>query len=961
MAPKKKQKTAHVAVAAVDALPEAICQEYLVKVHEAISCIQAHDMFSNIAGQPPLSPKEGGREALWDGNMAASALKTAQSYRCAANFFSQDFLWLATHKIPINLGQVKQIQNYWFPKDDEPPKLCPFVVTVAVDSHKCSGDPPQSGWPRLSPAEPVHALLFAAAEAIKSKQGANVLQAFKSCFLTCTFVYEVVPVGEARYFRSLNIREEQVEKGLAVQMSLRQRIYDIAGFAEAKKTTDGIVGSKKLAALYCAQVKLASNQEKMSESFVDSALTIYNRVLSQDACCKVLEQCDAQLLDKSPWKSIYALQALVDRANTPEMISWCLQGLVDGWRMGHLDPGVFVIAKLKDSRASYVEVLKLKRKVRDYLLGDWLNSLPINDEWKKKLSNSFTSFDACRNFFAPFPGDPVDTAWMLAAPVGVLRIAEFFDQIIYGNEFDGRYKDGIKMKHDVADLLEYPTVKSVLQELEAAVRSELKPEKSAEPVTVEETAPAAPATAPAAAASEAASASDAAPAESAPAKPFDRLSTEDQTLWRQQMRKVLQQHVRFVCDHKSSAELEEALKDTPFISLRGDQTGLCLYHFDLKKYGEPTTRPDVRVPTFREALYGRLVKSILAARSAAQGLQNSNLQAGEVALILDGGKRGLKNKLLHPWREGTASKNADDDAEEDGAEADMEEDDGKPTFFADLLQIAYSESSLAARKKRLRGNFNLKQIEWCHVLSTKKLSLPVKERLHYAGSTNGDLICNVHLPGWNEEWQLPWKMKKDLYGKKHLIAVGSKTEGADDQTPYADRRNNGKEPVCFHSPPEEFYAELIHDFYVKLILDLTPSDGKMAVSAIKSRVGYVGVCYNPEHQSLLEERLLEVLEMEMRNSGSSLFSAAYCEAVGCRTALALPGEEELKKKNPKPVPKKKAKAKPKAKSTRKRGSRAAEKDKEPADDDDKNNDDDENQGGEEEDEEEDVWDPFNDE
>ena len=518
------------------------------------------------------------------------------------------------------------------------------------------------------------------------------------------------------------------------------------------------------------------------------------------------------------------------------------------------------------------------------------------------------------------------------------------------------------MKHDVADLLEYPTVKSVLQELEAAVRSELKPEKSAEPVTVEETAPAAPATAPAAAASEAASASDAAPAESAPAKPFDRLSTEDQTLWRQQMRKVLQQHVRFVCDHKSSAELEEALKDTPFISLRGDQTGLCLYHFDLKKYGEPTTRPDVRVPTFREALYGRLVKSILAARSAAQGLQNSNLQAGEVALILDGGKRGLKNKLLHPWREGTASKNADDDAEEDGAEADMEEDDGKPTFFADLLQIAYSESSLAARKKRLRGNFNLKQIEWCHVLSTKKLSLPVKERLHYAGSTNGDLICNVHLPGWNEEWQLPWKMKKDLYGKKHLIAVGSKTEGADDQTPYADRRNNGKEPVCFHSPPEEFYAELIHDFYVKLILDLTPSDGKMAVSAIKSRVGYVGVCYNPEHQSLLEERLLEVLEMEMRNSRSSLFSAAYCEAVGCRTASALPGEEELKKKNPKPVPKKKAKAKPKAKSTRKRGSRAAEKDKEPAeDDDDKNNDDDENQGGEDEDEEEDVWDPFNDE
>ena len=947
MAPKKKQKTGPTTTAEPVTMPTetGLCQAHLLKVHDALQCIFAHEMFKDIRGESPLSPTNGGRESPLDLSQAAAALKSVGVYRCAGNFFHQDLLWLATHKIPINNSQVQQIKDYWFPPNAEP-SLCPFTINLAVEKPTSVADRPEAGFARLSPAEPVHALLFALAEAIQRKAPEHVLRAFKSCVLTASFVFEICGVGEARYWRAQNIREEMVEKGLAVQMTLRQRIFDIAGFHEAKSKTETNLGSKKLAGLYSAHLKLASSQERISESFVDSALTIHRRLLSQPACQQVLEWCDQNWLSVSPWKSIYALQALIDRAGTPEMIAWALPGMVDGVRMSFLDAGVFVISKLKDSRVSYIEILKMKKKVLQHLLTEWLMSLELPTEWKNKIKSTFSSFEKVRGHFAPYPQQTADTAWLLGAPTSVSEISTFLEGVIYGQEYDGRYKDGIKNRHEVQDFLAYSSVKSTMENLGALVRQEARPqapnapqveEKAEETETAE------------------AEASEAAPASvtAAEAAPASTLTDSDAAMWRQHMRKVVQQHVRFVSDHRSNADLEEAPKETPFMSLRGDQTGMALFHFDLKKYGEPTTRPDLRIATFREALYTRLVKSVLNARKGATDAHTPHLQVSEVALLFDGGKKGLRNKLLAPWREGTASKaDGGEEGEEEGEEGGEEEDD-KPTLFVDLLQIGYSEQSLAARKKRVRGTCTIKQMEQCHVLSAKKLTLPSRDRKHFDGSTAGDLITNVKMPSWTEEWQLDWKTKKELLGKKHQILVGGKTEFKDEEKPN-DRASNAKEPVSFHSPPLELYEELLHCFYAKMVFDLTPLDARFAYAALRNRVGYVGVAYNPEHERLMEERLMFLLEKDMRDSTSPLFSAAYSEAVGVQTAATPePAPKAKPQAKPKPTPKTKTKAKaePKCKPKQKPKPKPAPV---PVPEDDEG----EGAQEEQEDEEDEVWDPL---
>jgi hypothetical protein len=405
----------------------------------------------------------------------------------------------------------------------------------------------------------------------------------------------------------------------------------------------------------------------------------------------------------SSWKSIYALQALLDRAGTPEMITWSLEGMVDGVRMSFLDGGHFVISKLKDSRASYIEVLKMKRKTLLHLLNTWLNDLQLDKKWKDNIKSCCGSYEMLRKHISPYPDTQADTAWLLGCPPSVSEICEFLDQLVFGCHYDARYKDAIKSKHEVEDFLNYTTVKTTMENIEKMTRQEAKPEglngdeeqKARTEQERQET------QLEAASASEAAAASEAAPASEEVED--TGLSEADKVMWRQHMRKILNQHVRFVADHRTNVELESALKETPFMSLRGDQTGMALFHFDLKKYGEPTTRPDLRTPTFRENLYTRLVKSVLAARQEAMGTPNPNLQAGEVALIFDAGKKGLMKKLLSPWKEGTAKTKEEDEEAEDDGEEDAEEEDDKPTFCVDTLMIGYSESSLSTRKKRLRG------------------------------------------------------------------------------------------------------------------------------------------------------------------------------------------------------------------------------------------------------------------
>ena len=107
--------------------------------------------------------------------------------------------------------------------------------------------------------------------------------------------------------------------------------------------------------------------------------------------------------------------------------------------------------------------------------------------------------------------------------------------------------------------------------------------------------------------------------------------------------------------------------------------------------------------------------------------------------------------------------------------------------------------------------------------------------------------------------------------------------------------------------PLIFYQEVIHKFFSKMVMDLTPLDARFAQAALQSRIGYIGIAFNDEHAEMMKSKLIKDLKTLMLEEGSGVFSAAYATAVSNAETPA----------KPEPAPTAKPKAKTKAKGNKK--------------------------------------------
>eukprot|EP00959_Pyramimonas_sp_CCMP1952_P475036 9503984-Pyramimonas_sp.AAC.2 len=521
------------------------------------------------------------------------------------------------------------------------------------------------------------------------------------------------------------------------------------------------------------------------------------------------------------------------------------------------------------------------------------------------------TFDAVRTYVSSYPGGVVDTTWQALISVGgkqsAVSAVTLIEELVYTTEFDSRYRNAVQSKLEAADFLAYESISTRMNEVIEMVRRE----NNGGHGTTDTPAAAGSGTGtPAAAGADNPAGQMTAVAGDRPAelKNFDKLPEMDKTSWNKFIDKLIRTYVQIVPDQKTAAELETMLRDSALATIKGDPTGLVLYHFDVKQFGEPLTRPELRIAPLRDGPYHRLVRTMLNAR-APQG-QLAHLRNGEVAVILDGGRRGNATKLLGPWKENTIETKKDtppskgrgcdepddDDDKEDDDNSDAEK---KAGFKASIIQLAYTEESLKKRRNRVHGGTgSLQQVEWVHMLAHSRISVPERRRKHFEGSTAGDLINGIELPELSKEWHVTWKDKKAIYGKRNLIAVGGKTEGIQGE---AERKTDSTVvPISYHGMPLLFYKELLHMFFVKCVLDMTPLNAKFAWACLEERVAYVGVAFTKEHMEKIYLHLAELVKSAMADPGSKLFNKEYAKAVGkevAPTPKVQPGPKRRSRRN----------------------------------------------------------------
>lgn len=211
--------------------------------------------------------------------------------------------------------------------------------------------------------------------------------------------------------------------------------------------------------MYTNKIKWARGVEQVSVGFVDTAVTVYKRLFSNPRAAQALEWVDENWFAHPPLASIYAYQAIVDRGKTPEGIGLVTEGLIDAFRMGSIDKGELTVAKLRDPKRSYLEVLLLKDAVRAELLSTWVQNLPMERAVKDKAVEVFATLESVRRHYSPYPvvpsnetgggegaaaaaAQPVfDGSWQVLLSKEAQQVFEVIDELVFTATFDSRYKD----------------------------------------------------------------------------------------------------------------------------------------------------------------------------------------------------------------------------------------------------------------------------------------------------------------------------------------------------------------------------------------------------------------------------------------------------------------------------------------------------------------------------------------
>ena len=218
--------------------------------------------------------------------------------------------------------------------------------------------------------------------------------------------------------------------------------------------------------------------------------------------------------------------------------------------------------------------------------------------------------------------------------------------LIYSNTFDGRYRDAIKSRPGVNDVLDYPSVKERLDTVIEATTAERDIAAAAAAADTAAGATAAGGAGIGAGANAGAGAPGTGPSGQGPAAApeattgFASLGGTDKAYWEKCINKHIHTYIKFVPDQRTHAPLVSALQECPAMSLQGDMAGLVVYHFDVKKFGEPLTRPDLRITPLQDKSYHRFVRAVLQARNDAGPEEPTPLGPGEVAVVIDGGRKG---------------------------------------------------------------------------------------------------------------------------------------------------------------------------------------------------------------------------------------------------------------------------------------------------------------------------------
>ena len=546
-------------------------------------------------------------------------------YECGSNFFFHNVLWSSRPGVPVSKNSVLALANHvlWDP--------CRFPWTLEIqvpDGIKYDPLKHCGSWKKANPEEFGYAVVLAIARDIERGLPAAVLEQWKYHCLTSTVLFDSKLETETDlYFRQANLREIVASEYPAVAPTAYQRITELQIFKEKYEATSGKLSNKMLHEKYVEKVKVSEFSEPVSESMVDNCMTVQTRAFVLPPVRAAVEWAENEWGMRSPFNSISKLQALVQKAKTPQHIKWTFIGLKDLFRSKVLladDLRYNDILGKNAAGISIVTVFVKKLELNVHFLTKLLDGIDIDQSIKAIIREKYGDHASYRAHVQAYPDQvPLKLAWARNFPVSANLFTNLMETLVYGRDHDGMIKSGIKARKSAEEIMEYTLLAEKWVEIEKAVETE-KAARIADTAGKSDIA----GTGTDSASAGASGVTNSGGGSSADTGLPENDNNEDK--WLTHVNRIILSRITLMSCPATENQLADNLKETFLVDVSGTdghshlgvfwQTCLC---------GEPVTSPHLRPPPVRPEWLQRLVGGVVKARGS------DPIKNGDIYIFID--------------------------------------------------------------------------------------------------------------------------------------------------------------------------------------------------------------------------------------------------------------------------------------------------------------------------------------
>ena len=442
--------------AAEDTKDYAINAPHYARVQEALTILESTPGMDAIQTASPLTTEEGAAVSPFDPEEMKAKLDKGEPYFCGATLFFSNPLRDASPGVPIDGKQIDSYMEHNFGDVDKITNLPRIEIACEAGG---------TDMVRVSPSEPIHALIFAASKAMaKVTAGSHdpvaageVIFKWKKILRSLPTTIRLISGESARFFASVQSRIDAVVEASAVGRQPCQWAAEIVLHRDrmwrqqggrappgAAKVAENLVANLNFKGL-SGSTAVGSFSEKITTSFVDNCITVYDRLIQHAELIRLV------LKYPNVWDTMNKLHVLVYKAGSRQNIQWVLEMLDDLIANGLLKPEDISRRCLRgaDSAAKtdkgLVAFLLAKRVCKDYLMQH------AQKTWSGWQPEAFVKMHEVFANAPKFREEMSSLSWQRPFRKSNIRFLEVLETLMVGDTYDEQLRAQVNNSRSPAE------------------------------------------------------------------------------------------------------------------------------------------------------------------------------------------------------------------------------------------------------------------------------------------------------------------------------------------------------------------------------------------------------------------------------------------------------------------------------------------------------------------------------